>query len=205
MRESGRVDLVDDQDDRHLRREGLAQHEARLGQRALGRVDEQDDRVDHREAALDLTTEVGVPGGVDDVDRHAALGGARSVVADGGVLGEDRDALLALEVAGVHGTLGELVVLVEVTLLLEHGVDQRGLAVVDVGDDCDVAQVGANGHAKEVLSVGECSTEMEPAHSTGGRRAPTNRVTSCSLRCSNTFMGAKVAQVLVSSGDDDTG
>ena len=150
----GTVDLVDDQDDGHLGGERLAQHEAGLGQRALGRVDQQDDGVDHRQAALDLATEVGVAGGVDDVDRDAALGGAGAVVADRGVLREDRDALLALEVAGVHGALGELVVLVEVALLLEHGVDERGLAVVDVGDDCDVAQVGANGHAKNVLSVG---------------------------------------------------
>jgi hypothetical protein len=107
--------------------------------------------------ALDLTAEVGVSGRVDDVDRHAAVRRTRAGVADGGVLREDRDALLALEVAGVHGAFGELMVLVEASLLLEHGVDQGRLAVVDVGDDCDIAQVGANGHAKRVLSVGGCS------------------------------------------------
>ena len=64
------VDLVDDQDDGHVGVERLAQHEAGLGERALGGVDEQHDAVDHRQAALDLATEVGVAGGVDDVDRH---------------------------------------------------------------------------------------------------------------------------------------
>ena len=68
----GAVGLVEHEDDGQLRLERLAQHEAGLRQRALARVDEQHDAVDHRQAALDLAAEVGVAGGVDDVDRHAA-------------------------------------------------------------------------------------------------------------------------------------
>ncbi len=64
------VGLVDDQDHRHVGVERLAQHEAGLRQRTLRGVDEQHDAVDHRQAALDLATEVGVAGGVDDVDDH---------------------------------------------------------------------------------------------------------------------------------------
>ena len=56
----GPVDLVDDEDHRQPRLERLAQHEARLRQRALGGVDEQQDAVDHRQPALDLAAEVGV-------------------------------------------------------------------------------------------------------------------------------------------------
>ena len=56
----GPVDLVDDEDDRQLRLERLAQHEAGLRQRALGRVDEQQHAVDHRQRPLDLAAEVGV-------------------------------------------------------------------------------------------------------------------------------------------------
>ena len=148
------VDLVDDQHDGHVGVERLAQHEAGLGERALGGVDQQHDAVDHREAALDLATEVGVTGGVDDVDRHrlAAAGGAG--VVDRGVLREDRDPLLALQVAGVHDPVGHALGLVlgEGAALAEHGVDQRGLAVVDVRDDGDVAQVAAGGvsrHAEQ--------------------------------------------------------
>jgi hypothetical protein len=99
----GAVDLVDARDDRQVRGQRLAQHEAGLRQRALGGVDEQHDAVDHGQAALDLAAEVGVAGGVDDVDRHV-LGdrgrGDRRV--HRGVLREDRDALLALEVHRVH-------------------------------------------------------------------------------------------------------
>ena len=64
----GPVDLVDDEDDRQPLLQRLAQHEAGLRQRALAGVDEQQHAVDHREAALDLAAEVGVAGGVDDVE-----------------------------------------------------------------------------------------------------------------------------------------
>ena len=62
------VDLVDDDDDGEAELEALAEDEARLRQRALGGVDEQERAVGHQQRALDLAAEVGVAGGVDDVD-----------------------------------------------------------------------------------------------------------------------------------------
>ncbi len=56
----GAVDLVDDDDGRKAARERLAEHEARLRQRAFGGVDQQDHSVDHRQGALDFSAEVGV-------------------------------------------------------------------------------------------------------------------------------------------------
>src|SRR5699024_1881683 len=50
--------LVDDQDDRLLRGQRLAQDEAGLRQRALRGVQQEDDAVDHRQAALHLAAEV---------------------------------------------------------------------------------------------------------------------------------------------------
>ena len=78
-----------------------------------------------------------MPGRVHDVQPEAA-------VIDGGLLGEDRDALLALEVARVHDPVDDGLVGAERAGLAEHRVDQRGLAVVDMRDDRDVAQVGAD-------------------------------------------------------------
>jgi hypothetical protein len=84
--------------------------------------------------------------GVDDVDGHVP---APDTVLHRGVLREDRDALLALQVHGVHDALVDVAALGlvggESPGLPEHGVDQRGLPVVDVGDDGDVAQVVADG------------------------------------------------------------
>ena len=128
--------------------EGLAQHEAGLRQRALGGVDEQQHAVDHDQAALDLAAEVGVAGGVDDVDLQI------TAVADRRVLGEDRDALLALEVHRVHDALVDVLVGAERPGLPEHGVDEGRLAVVDVRDDGDVAEVIARRHRGIVRAVG---------------------------------------------------
>ena len=116
--------------------ERLPQHEPRLRQRALGRVDEEEHAVHHRQPALDLAAEVGVAGRVDDVDLLVAEPHRR-------VLGEDRDPLLALEVGRVHDALADVLVLAERAGLPEHRVDERRLAVVDVRDDRDVAKVVA--------------------------------------------------------------
>ncbi len=69
----GAVDLVDRQDHGQVACQRLAQHEARLGQRAFGSIDQQDDAVDHRERTFDLATEVGVAGRVDDVQRDVGV------------------------------------------------------------------------------------------------------------------------------------
>ena len=130
------VDLVHDEHDRQPLLERLPQHESRLRQRAFRRVDEQEHAVDHRQPALDLAAEVRMARRVDDVDLRVAEPHGR-------VLGEDRDPLLALEVGRVHDALADVLVLAERAGLPEHRVDERRLAVVDVRDDRDVAEVVA--------------------------------------------------------------
>ena len=130
----GAVDLVDG-DDRlqpHLQR--LGDHELGLRQRPFGGIDQHHRAVDHVEDALDLAAEIGVAGRIDDVD-------AGVVPDERGRLGEDGDAALALEVVGIHRAFGDALVLPERARLLQQPVDQGGFAVVDVGDDRDVAQV----------------------------------------------------------------
>ena len=132
------VDLVDRHDHRQVVRHRLLQDVAGLRQRALRRVHQQQHRVDHVQAALDLAAEVGMTGGVDDVEVDA-------VVLHRGLLGQDRDALLALQVAGVHDALHDDLVDAEGAGLAEHRVHERGLAVVHVGHDRHVADVVASG------------------------------------------------------------
>jgi hypothetical protein len=164
----GAVDLVDDEHDREARLERLAQHEPRLRQRALGRVDEQQDAVDHRHPALDLAAEVGMARRVDDVDL-------RPRVPDRRVLGEDRDPALALEIHRVHDPVVDLGALAERPGLAQHRVDQRRLAVVDVGDDRDVAEVlAALGHPPRI------GGRQSPA--TSNRRATVKRVSEPGTR-----------------------
>ncbi len=138
------IDLVDDHDRGEVQLQGLSQHESRLRQGPLRGVHEEEDAVHELQDALNLAAEVGVAGGVEDVDLDPA-------VDDGGVLGHDRDALFALQVVGVHDPLHDLLVLAEDAALPEHGVDEGGLAVVHVGHDGDVAQVIADGLSHGVL------------------------------------------------------
>src|SRR5690606_5940570 len=110
-----------------------------LRHRAVHRVDQYQHRVDHRQHALDLAAEVGVPGGVDDVDAPY-LARLRVGPADRGVLREDGDAAFLLDVVAVHHAIGDHGAFVQGAGLLEQLVDEGGLAVVDVGDDGDVAE-----------------------------------------------------------------
>ena len=128
----GAVNLIDDNDRRKLGFESLAQNIAGLRQRAFAGVDQQHDAVDHFEGAFDFAAEVAVAGGVDDVDLHV-------VIEDGGVFGQDGDAAFALKLVRVHDAIDVMLVGAKRAALLQHGVDQRGLAVVDVRDDGDVA------------------------------------------------------------------
>jgi hypothetical protein len=127
----GPIDLVDDDDWREAALERLAQHEPGLRQRAFRRVDQQHHAVDHRQRAFDLAAEVGVARRVDDVDQQV-------VIVNRGVLGENRDPALAFEIVAVHGAFGDALVGTEGTALVQQGINQGGLAVVNVGDDGDV-------------------------------------------------------------------
>ena len=71
-------------------------------------------------------------GCIDNVDFYV-------VIENRGVLGEDGDAALALQFVRVHHSFDVVFVGAKGAALLQHGVDQRGFAVVDVRDDSDVA------------------------------------------------------------------
>ncbi len=134
----GAVDLVDDDDGGEVGFEGFRENVAGLRERTFGGVDEEDYAVDHLEGAFDFAAEVGVARGVDDVDLGV-------FVVDRGVFCEDGDATLFFQVVGVHDALGHGFVGTEGAGLAEHGVDEGGLAVVDVGDDGDVADSFSSG------------------------------------------------------------
>ena len=72
------------------------------------------------------------------------------VMVDRRVLGEDRDPTLPLERVRVHGSSLALLAFAINAALTEHRVDQSRLAVVDVRDDRDVADVGTGSHKRLV-------------------------------------------------------
>ena len=80
------IDLVDDHDRLGPVLQRLLQHESRLRLRAVVRVHHEQHAVDHLHDPLDLAAEIGVAGGIHDVDVVA-------VPVEGGVLRADRDPL----------------------------------------------------------------------------------------------------------------
>ncbi len=132
------IDLVEHGDDLEVVLDGEIRVGDRLRLDALGAVDEQHGALAGGEAARDLVGEVDVAGGVDEVELVGLA--VAGLVGDAHRLALDGDAALALE---VH--------LVEELFLhvarghragdLEDAVGQRRLAVVDVGDDAEVADV----------------------------------------------------------------
>ena len=87
---------------------------------------------------LSTRAEVGVAGCVDDVDPDRLVA-IRVVQRDSRVFRKDGDAALTLQLVGIHDALTHLGLLVEGVGLLEHGVDQCSFAMVNMGDDGDVA------------------------------------------------------------------
>ena len=95
-------------------------------------VNQQQHGVNHRHYALNFTAEVGVAGGVDDVDVVA-------VPVDRGVLGENGNAALFFLVVAVHHALVVELVTLKGAGLAQEFVYQGGLTMVNVGNDGDVA------------------------------------------------------------------
>ena len=132
------IDLVDDDDRPQAMLEGLLRDEAGLRHGTVHRIDQQQHAVDHGEHALDLAAEIGVARRVDDVDAIVAPG-------DRGVLGENGDAALALQLVRVHDPLLHVLARIERAGLAQQLIDERGLAVIDVRDDGDVAKFLSHG------------------------------------------------------------
>jgi len=72
----------------------------------------------------------------------------------GRVLGKNRDAALAFQIVRVHDALGDGLVVAERAALAEHGVNQRGLAVIHVGDDGDVANTWVQSKTPQACKLG---------------------------------------------------
>mmetsp|Transcript_5914 Transcript_5914/g.16562 ORF Transcript_5914/g.16562 Transcript_5914/m.16562 type:complete len:439 (+) Transcript_5914:770-2086(+) len=128
------VNLVHHDDHLFVQRQRLPQHKARLRHRTLDRIHQQQHAVRHVQHALHLPSEIRVPRGINDVNLLV-------LVRDGRVLRQNRDTTLALEIIGIHDTRLHRLIGAEHLGLLEHGINKGRLAVIDVGNDGNVAHV----------------------------------------------------------------
>ena len=130
----GTVDLVHDDDDAQAAFQSMGQNETRLRLGALVSVNDEQCAIGHVQNALDLAAEVGMARGVDDVDLHA-------LVRNSNVLGKDGDAALTFLIVRVQNAFLDFLILTECVRGPQKTVNQGGFAVINVGDDCNVAQI----------------------------------------------------------------
>ena len=126
------VDLVHHDDRFQAQCQRLLGHEARLRHRPFNGIDQQQHTIDHAQHPLDLAAEIRVAGRIDDVDMHA-------LIINRQILRQDGDSTFLFQIVRIHHPFDDVLVGGKSACLLEEFVDQRGLAVVNVGDDGDIA------------------------------------------------------------------
>jgi hypothetical protein len=108
------------------------EHKTGLRKRSLGCVYQEECPVDHSHDSLHLAAEISVARGIDDVyfgiTHH-----------DRGVLGENGDSAFFFEIARIHDSLFDGLVLLESAGLAEKMVNQGRFTMVNMGNDADIS------------------------------------------------------------------
>ena len=130
----GTVGLIYDNNDLVTKFKRLLEHEPCLRHSALEAVHKQENAVYHFKDTLDLAGEIGMSGGIDDVDLYV-------LVCDGGVFGEYRYSAFTLKGVAVHYAVNDSLIFAVNAALFEHFVNQCGLAVVDMGNYRDISEI----------------------------------------------------------------
>jgi hypothetical protein len=160
--EDGTVDLVDEDDGADALGEGLAEDGLGLDADTFDAIDDDEGTVSDAEGGSDFGGEIDVSGGVDEVDQEVAffvlevfdvLLADVEVHGDGGGLDGDTTGDFigtGVEETGVTGGF-----LLDDTGGGDEGVGEGGLAVIDVGNDGHVADLGGVVHEFTNLFDGE--------------------------------------------------
>ena len=139
----GQVNLVEHRDDFQVVAQGQVGIGQRLGFDPLGSVHQQQGALAGGQRAGDLVGKVHVAGGVNQVELVGVAVAGAVEQADG--VGFDGDAPLALQVHGVEDLVLSFP-FAQRTRAFQQAVGQGGLAVVDVGNDAEVSDVGQLNH-----------------------------------------------------------
>ena len=162
------VDLVDDGDDGQLIVESQLGVGQGLGLDALRGVNDEQGSLASCEAARDLVRKVNVTRGVNQVELVFAP--VPSAIEQAHGVGLDGNAALSLEIHGIQDLVRHLA-LGERACLLEQPVSQRGLAVINMGDNREVADGLRLGHGNVVsLLPGGAKGRRRRARQPGGRK-----------------------------------
>ena len=139
------VNLVYYDDRLESQRQRLTRDEAGLRHWAVHRVDQQQHAVDHGQYAFHFAAEIGMAGGIHDIDM-------RVLILHRAVLGQNSDATLFFKIVRVHHPFRNVLMRGKRARLTQHLVDQRGLAMINVSNNCNVTDVVS--HASTLVVKG---------------------------------------------------
>ena len=132
------VNFVDDNNRVQAQGQRFLGDKAGLRHGAFNRIHQQQHAIDHPQNTFDFAAKVSVAGRIDNVDVHA-------VVFHGSILGKNGNAALFFQIIRVHDSFGQLLMCSKRPGLAKELVNQRGLAVVNVGNNGNVANSAAHG------------------------------------------------------------
>ena len=145
----GTIHFVHHHDRTQTKFKRLAKDEPRLRHRTLDCIDKQQASISHAQHTFHLATEVGVAGCVKNIDTELlslkVAGAGSEDVVHGAVLRQNGDSALALKRVGIHHALLLRSADLKGAGLLEERVHERGLTVVNVSDDGNIAKRHAVG------------------------------------------------------------
>ncbi len=128
------VNFIDDHNWIKTTGKGFLRDKARLRHRAIDGINQQENAIHHRQHTFNFTAEVGMPGGINDIDVIV-------FPVDGGVFGENGNTTLALLIIGIHYPFDLFAAGLQRTGLLQEFINQCGLAMIDVRDNGDIANI----------------------------------------------------------------
>ena len=117
--------------------QSLAQHVFGLGHGAFIGINQKQYAVNHVQHAFYLATEVSMARGIQNVDFYA-------IMHNSSIFGQNSDTTFTLQIVGVHNALFHMLVRTENAALLQHRIDQGGLAMVNVGNNGYITNIVSN-------------------------------------------------------------
>ena len=112
----------------------LAQNEFCLGHRAFKRIHHQHNAIHHFQHTLYLAAEIGMSGGINDVDFGIAI-------VYGCVFGKNGNPSFPFNITAIHDSFLYLLIGTEDTALSEQLIHQCGFAVVNMGNNRYVSDI----------------------------------------------------------------
>ena len=108
-----------------------------LRHRSFISINQQQYAINHGQYALYLAAKISMARGVKDVDFYAFMHNCS-------IFGKYGDTTLTLQSIGVHNAILYMFISTENTALLQHSINQSGLAMVNVGDNCYITNIISN-------------------------------------------------------------